>query len=202
MPVADEAFHRTVYGEGMKPGLFLDRDGVINEEAGYLYRPDECQLVDGIGELIATANRLGYVTCVITNQAGIGRGYYTEADFHVLMDHIAAELATQGAHLDAIYFSPFHPEHGQGEYKQATDCRKPGPGMILRAAQEHDIDLSRSFLVGDRCTDIAAGAAAGVANLYLFGMTEKSPCPDTVSYTQVNDLDLVRKEMAALAAAS
>jgi D-glycero-D-manno-heptose 1,7-bisphosphate phosphatase len=179
----------------LRPALFLDRDGVINEEAGYLHRWEDCRIVDGIAPLIAHANRLGYVTVVITNQAGIGRGYYTEADFHILMDKMSAALKEQGAHFDAIYFSPFHPEHGIGEYKQDTDCRKPGPGMLLRAAQEHGIDLARSVLVGDRCTDLAAGAAAGVQELYLFGSTEISPCAGKLSYTWINDLTLVQHRL-------
>jgi D-glycero-D-manno-heptose 1,7-bisphosphate phosphatase len=179
----------------LRPGLFLDRDGVVNEEAGYLHRWEECRIVDGIAELIATANELDYVTCIVTNQAGIGRGYYTEADFHALMDRISNALLERGARIDAIYFSPFHPEHGRGAYKRATDCRKPGPGMILRAAAEHGIDLGQSVMVGDRCTDMEAAAAAGVSDLYLFGTTETLPCQGKVSYTRTNHLSLIRESL-------
>lgn len=160
----------------LRPALFLDRDGVINEEVHYLWRPEDCRIVPEIIPLLKTAHELGYMTVVVTNQAGIGRGMYTEADFHVLMEHMQAELATHGARLDAIYFSPFHPEHGIGDYKRDTDCRKPSPGMITRAAAEHGLDVSRSVLVGDRCTDIAAGTAAGIPHLFLVGTTESGGC--------------------------
>jgi D-glycero-D-manno-heptose 1,7-bisphosphate phosphatase len=186
----------------LRPALFLDRDGVINEEAGYLFRQEECVLVEGIADLIATANELGYVTCVITNQAGIARGYYTDEDFHVLMKHIGDELGRQGAHIDAIYYAPYHPVHGLGQYKQDSDLRKPRPGMLLLAAAEHGIDLSRSVLVGDRCTDLEAGAAAGVPELYLFGTIESAPCDGVLSYTGVNHLSCVQKSLLARAGAA
>lgn len=182
-----------------RPALFLDRDGVINEEVHYLWRIEDCRLVDGIVPLLQAAHRHGYMTVVVTNQAGIGRGRYTEADFHGLMKHISTELARDGAFLDAVYFSPFHPEHGVGEFRRETECRKPQPGMLLRAAQEHGIDLHRSILVGDRCTDIAAGAAAGVPHLMLYGETERLPCPGQIPYTSVNTLDSVAALISRLA---
>lgn len=174
--------------KSLRPALFLDRDGVINEEVHYLWRPEDCRIVPGIIPLLKTAHELGYITIVITNQAGIGRGMYSEADFHLLMDHIQTELAEHGTRLDAIYFSPFHPEHGVGAYRRDTDCRKPAPGMILRAAVEHHLDLQQSVLVGDRCTDIAAGAAAGIPSLFLFGKTEINRCENDVPYSQTNSL--------------
>ena len=169
----------------LRPALFLDRDGVINEEVDYLWTWDRCRLVDGIVPLLRTAHHTGYFVVVVTNQAGIGRGMYSETDFHSLMERMAEELAKSGVHLDAVYFSPFHPVHGLGEYKRETDCRKPGPGMLLRAAAEHGLDLARSVMVGDRCTDMQAAAAAGVRNLYLFGDTEAEPCTG-IPYTHVN----------------
>ncbi len=156
--------------------LFLDRDGVINEEAGYLHRFEDVRFVDGIVPLLQTANRLGWFTCVVTNQAGIGRGLYSEQQFHDLMQAMRAALAEQEARLDAVYFSPFHPEHGLGEYRRDSDCRKPKPGMLLRAAEEHGLDLSRSAMVGDRCSDMQAGAAAGVPELYLLRGLEREVC--------------------------
>ena len=182
---------------GLRPALFLDRDGVINVEVDYLYRPEDCVLVDGIASLIRTANRLDYVTCVVTNQSGIGRGLYTEEDFHHLMAHIGAELKKEEARLDAVYFSPFHPVHGVGRYKLETDCRKPAPGMLLRAAADHGIDLEASFLVGDRCSDLEAGGAAGVQHLFLFGTTEESPCATTYGYRVADTLFSVEEELVA-----
>jgi D-glycero-D-manno-heptose 1,7-bisphosphate phosphatase len=159
-------------GGSMKQALFLDRDGVINEEVGYLHRMEDVRFMPGIVRLLHTARELGMFVCVITNQAGIGRGLYSEADFQTLMKHMRAALAVQGAFLDAVYHSPFHPEHGLGEYRRDTECRKPKPGMLLQAAKDHDLDLRRSVLVGDRCSDLAAGAAAGVPDLFLVGNME------------------------------
>ena len=144
-----------------RPALFLDRDGVINEEVGYLHRFEDVRFVPGIVRLLQTANRLGMPTCVVTNQAGIGRGLYTEEQFHEVMRCMRAALAAEDAALDAVYYSPFHPEHGVGVYRRESACRKPLPGMLLQAAAEHRLDLARSTMVGDRCSDMAAGAAAG-----------------------------------------
>lgn len=181
----------------LRPGLFLDRDGVINKDTNFLYRAEECELIEGIGPLIRTANQLGYVTCVVTNQSGIGRGLYTEEDFHRLMDHMSLKLGEQDARLDAVYFSPYHPVHGIGSYQRESDCRKPAPGMLLRAAAEHGIDLARSVLVGDRCTDLQAGNAAGVSSLFLFGTTEPKPCALTVPYTTANTLFTIQAYLIA-----
>ncbi len=181
----------------LRRGLFLDRDGVINEEVGYLHRPEDCRFIDGIVPLLQAANRLSFVTCVITNQAGIARGLYTEEDFHCLMAHMRSELLRKGARLDAVYFSPYHPVHGVGRYKRDSNCRKPGPGMMIRAAAEHGIDLGCSVLVGDRCSDIVAGNAAGIPDLFLFGMTETSACPELLTYHVANTLFTVENYLIA-----
>ncbi len=156
----------------MQSALFLDRDGVINEEVGYLHRMQDVRFVPGIIPLLRTARELKMFVCVVTNQAGIGRGLYSETDFQTLMRSMRAALAADGAFLDAVYHSPFHPEHGLGEYRRDTECRKPKPGMLLQAALDHNLDLARSVMVGDRCSDLSAGAAAGVPRLYLVGKTE------------------------------
>ena len=181
----------------LRPGLFLDRDGVINVDTNFLYQAEECRLIDGIGDLVRTANELGYVTCVITNQSGIGRGLYTEADFYRLMDYISATLQAQNARLDAVYFSPYHPVHGIGTYQRESECRKPAPGMLLRAAAEHNIDLSRSVLVGDRCTDLQAGNAAGLSKLFLFGETEATPCSSSFPYHVAKTLFTIQEYLIA-----
>ena len=157
--------------------LFLDRDGILNEEIGYLYRPEDVRWVQGAASLCRTAQSLGYKLIVITNQSGIARGLYTEADFHTLMDFMRAELDREHVHLDAVYFCPFHPRHGIGHYQREHEDRKPGPGMLHRAAREHALDLSRSVLVGDRCSDIAAAHAAGLPHAFLLRGTEPTPCP-------------------------
>jgi D-glycero-D-manno-heptose 1,7-bisphosphate phosphatase len=156
--------------------LFLDRDGVVNEEVGYLHRAEEVRFVDGIVPLCRTAAQLGYRLIVVTNQAGIARGYYTELDFHLLMEFMRQELRAQGVELDAVYFCPFHPEHGTGEYKREHEDRKPGTGMLRRGAREFGEELSESVMVGDRCSDIGAANSAGLRQAFLIGGTEAAGC--------------------------
>jgi len=150
------------------PALFLDRDGVINIDHGYVYKKENFEFVKGIFELCRTAKRLGYLIFVITNQAGIGRDYYTEQDFLNLTDWMCGVFSDKGVDIDNVYFCPFHPEYGVGQYKVDSLYRKPGPGMILQAAEEFGVDLARSVLVGDKETDIQAGIAAGVGCNLLY----------------------------------
>jgi D-glycero-D-manno-heptose 1,7-bisphosphate phosphatase len=154
------------------PALFLDRDGVINEEASYLWRREDVRFVPGIFSLCRTAQSLGYKLVVVTNQAGIGRGMYTEAEFHSLMDWMREQFARESITLDAIYFSPYHPEYGIGDYKRDHEDRKPGTGMLRRAVSDLGISLTDSILVGDRCTDIAAANAAALRQAFLIAGTE------------------------------
>ena len=156
--------------------LFLDRDGVVNVEVGYLHRAEEVRFVDGIFPLCRTAMKLGYRLIVVTNQAGIARGFYTEADFHTLMDFIRVELHAEQIELDAVYHCPYHPEHGVGPYKREHEDRKPGTGMLRRGAREFDLSLADSVMIGDRCSDIAAANAAGLRQAFLIGGTEQSAC--------------------------
>jgi D-glycero-D-manno-heptose 1,7-bisphosphate phosphatase len=156
--------------------LFLDRDGVVNEEVGYLHRPHEVRFVDGIFSLCRTAAGLGYRLIVVTNQAGIARGYYSEEDFEALMEFMRVELRAEGVELDAVYYCPFHPEHGVGKYKQEHEDRKPGMGMLRRGAREFGVELSESVLVGDRCSDVGAANAAGLRQAFLISGTEAEGC--------------------------
>jgi D-glycero-D-manno-heptose 1,7-bisphosphate phosphatase len=153
----------------MKPTLFLDRDGVINVDHGYVCKPEDFHFVEGIFEVVAKANRTGYWVVVVTNQAGIGRGYYSEEDFHALTAWMKARFTEHGAHIDAVYFCPFHPEHGIGEYRRESDYRKPAPGMLMQAGHDLDIDFQKSLFVGDKLSDMVAGRAAGVGNLLHLG---------------------------------
>lgn len=150
--------------------LFLDRDGVINFDHGYVYRPESFEFVDGIFELVAAAKEAGYLVVVVTNQAGIGRGYYTEAEFHSLMDWVCEQFSARQGRIDAIYFCPDHPVHGVGKYARESNFRKPAPGMILQAADELNIDVMNSILVGDKKSDAEAGHAAGVGKLLYLGL--------------------------------
>src|ERR1700761_8858535 len=133
----------TCMGEGMnceaeiRPrALFLDRDGVVNVEVGYLHRIEDVQFVPGIVSLCQTAMKLGYRLVVVTNQAGIARGFYTEDDFFTLMEWMRAELRREGVEFDAVYHCPYHPEHGVGQYRREHEDRKPGIGMLRRAVEE------------------------------------------------------------------
>ncbi|MDR3672494.1 MAG: HAD family hydrolase [Holophaga sp.] len=143
------------------PAVFLDRDGTLNEEVGYLCRPEDVVLVPGAAQALARLNARGIPVLVVTNQAGIGQGKYGWADFEAVMARIAVLLAEAGAHLDGVYAAPHHPK-GLGAYRHPDHPdRKPNPGMLLRAAQEHGIDLARSWMIGDKDLDLAAGRNAG-----------------------------------------
>ncbi len=146
-----------------RPALFLDRDGVLVEEIGYLHRPEEVRLIPGAAALIAAANRAGLPAVLVTNQAGIGRGTYGWAEFQATQERISADLAAGGAALDMVLACPFHAEAAPPYRHPAHPCRKPRPGMILRAAARLGLDLADSWIVGDRASDLEAGRAAGLA---------------------------------------
>ena len=152
----------------MRRAVFLDRDGTIVEEAGYLDRLERLVFFPFSVDAVRVLNRAGFAVVVITNQAGIARGMYTEEQFHELMVWMRAKLDREQADVDAVYYCAHHPVHGVGEYKRECDERKPGPGMLLRvAAEELRLDLARSFVVGDRWHDVAAGHAVGARGLLV-----------------------------------
>jgi D-glycero-D-manno-heptose 1,7-bisphosphate phosphatase len=143
--------------------LFLDRDGVINVDRGYVHRIDQVEFVEGIFALARrVASGLGWPIVVVTNQSGIGRGYFDEAAYQRLTDWICERFRCEGAPLARVYHCPYHPEHGIGAYRVDHAWRKPKPGMILQAATDLQLDLSRSALIGDEIGDIAAARAAGI----------------------------------------
>ena len=147
--------------------LFLDRDGVINDEQCYVYCSQHFHFREGIFELCRAAQALGYVLLVITNQAGIARGYYTETEFLELTQWMIHKFDEQQIQIARVYYCPYHPVHGKGRYKYDSPDRKPKPGMLLRARADFDLDLSSSVLVGDQLSDINAGQAAGVGTRIL-----------------------------------
>lgn len=149
------------------PAVFLDRDGTICEEVGYLARPDQLRLIPGSAEAIAALNRAGILAIVTTNQSGVARGYFTEENVAAVHERLKGLLGEMGAKLDAIYYCPHHAEKGLGQYRVACDCRKPLPGMIRRAATEFDIDLLHSYVVGDKITDIEFGRNAGLRTVLV-----------------------------------
>jgi D-glycero-D-manno-heptose 1,7-bisphosphate phosphatase len=145
----------------MKPAIFLDRDGTLNEEVDFLCDPEQLVLIPGAAAAVARLNAMGVPVVVVTNQSGIGRGKYGWEDFAAVMSRMRTLLALEHAWIDAVYASPHH-EHAQGEYAVADHPeRKPNPGMLLRAAEEHGLDLSRSWMVGDKGLDLEAGRRAG-----------------------------------------
>ena len=148
--------------------MFLDRDGVINVDHGYVHDPENFEFIDGIFEVARAAHATGYKLIVITNQSGIGRGYYSEQQFHQLTAWMCNEFLNAGAPIEKVYFSPFHPTAGLGAYKKDDVSRKPCPGMIHQAQGEMNLDLGSSILIGDKVSDIQAGIAAGVGlNIFL-----------------------------------
>jgi D-glycero-D-manno-heptose 1,7-bisphosphate phosphatase len=145
----------------LRPGVFLDRDGTVIEERHFLSRPDDVVLLTTAGETIARLNSLGIPVAVVTNQSGIARGYFSEdriVEVHARLDEL---LAPFGARIDSYQYCPHHPVEGIGTYRIDCECRKPKPGMLIRAAGELGIDLSKSLMVGDRLGDLEAGANAG-----------------------------------------
>lgn len=153
-----------------RPALFLDRDGVLNEDPGYVYRWEDFRWIPGAREAVAAFNAAGWWVFVVTNQSGIGRGYYTEADVAELHRKMSQSLAQIGGQIDAYYYCPDHPEAVSEKYRHPDPPdRKPNPGMLLRAIAEHPVDLTRSIMVGDKAGDIEAGRRAGVRGLKFEG---------------------------------
>ena len=160
----------------MNRALFLDRDGVIKQEINYAHRPDQIVYVDGIFDLCQTAQTLGYFLIVVTNQAGIGRGYYTEDQFHHLTRWIQQQFQERGIVLHETYFCPDHPDHGLGVYKKESFDRKPHPGMILKGIEKYALSPAASVMIGDRETDMQAAHAAGIGTKLLL-------CPERPEHT-------------------
>jgi D-glycero-D-manno-heptose 1,7-bisphosphate phosphatase len=150
-----------------KKAVFLDRDGTINVERGFVHRIEDFEFVDGAAELIGRLNREGYLVVVVTNQSGVARGLYTEEDVKVLHRYIDRELAKSEAHIDRFYYCPHHPEAPLSNYRKNCACRKPKPGLLLQAIAELDIDPEVSYMIGDRARDICAGKRAGIESLQI-----------------------------------
>ena len=168
--------------------LFLDRDGVINVNHGYVHKSENFDFIDDIFEVARKAFANHYKLVVITNQAGIGRGYYSEQQFQKLTKWMCREFLNVGAPIQKVYFSPFHPMAGLGVYKKDDISRKPRPGMILQAKQELNLDLENSVLIGDKPSDIQAGIAAGVGTNILFSQ-EIFPELNNLSYNVIATLN-------------
>lgn len=142
--------------------VFLDRDGTLNAEVNYLHRTEDLRILDGVSQAIGALRRAGFKIVVVTNQAGVGRGYYTEQDVEHLHAFMNEKLAEQGAHVDHFFYCPHHPVHGIGAYKKVCHCRKPGTGMFEMAQKYYAVDKAHSWMIGDKLIDVQAGRNFGV----------------------------------------
>lgn len=140
--------------------IFLDRDGVINHEVGYLHKVEDFRFIEGVFEACRYFQSLGYQIVVVTNQSGIGRGYYGEVEFHQVTDWMLQQFKDQNIDILDVFFCPHGPEDG-------CECRKPKPGMLLQAKEKHDIEMSLSWMIGDKEADVKAANAAGIENTIL-----------------------------------
>jgi histidinol-phosphate phosphatase family protein len=150
-----------------RPAVFLDRDGTMIREVQFLRRPEDLVWLPATIEAIRLLNRAGFVVCVTTNQSGVGRGLYTEADLQVLHDLMTSTLEAAGARVDAWFYCPHHPDATVTALRQVCECRKPRPGMIRRAAERFPLDLDRSFVIGDRLTDVGLAASVGARGVLV-----------------------------------
>ena len=163
----------------MKAAAFLDRDGVVNVDRGYVFRREDFEFVPGTLDAARELKSMGLALVVVTNQSGIARGYYGPEQFHALTDWMKETFAAHGAALDGVYFCPHHPTEGEAPYRRNCNCRKPAPGLLLDAARDLDIDVRRSVLFGDKASDLQAALAAGIPNRVLLG-TDGREEPDHV----------------------
>ncbi len=182
----------------LRPALFLDRDGIINVDRGYVHRSDQFEFVPGIFALARyAANDLRWPLVVVTNQAGIGRGLFDEAAYQALTRWMCERFAAEGAPIAKVYHCPYHPEFGMGAYRQDHPWRKPKPGMLLQAAADLHLDLARSAIIGDKTSDIEAAAAAGIALRIRVGTDETGPDVPAhhLAADLVGALDLLRTRL-------
>lgn len=178
---------------GKTKAAFIDRDGVINEERNYVHRISDFVLLPGVIEGLSLMRDAGYLLIVVTNQAGIARGYYEQAEMERLHDHLRELLAEQGVSLDAIYFCPHHPQGSIEALSIECSCRKPSPGMLLQAAKDFNINLSASVLIGDKFSDVQAGKRAGVGRIAIVESGHK------VEQAARLESDVVAKDLLAAA---
>ena len=159
--------------------VFLDRDGTVNEEVDFLSSPENLRLIPRAAEAIAGANRLGLRVFILTNQSGIARGLFTEEDLRKVNESLIEQLRSGGATIDRIYYCPHHPTVGNDAYRRECDCRKPGTGMMRKAIDEYGIDVSRSFVIGDRTVDVGMAKNAGAGAILVltgYGKNELRLC--------------------------
>lgn len=167
-----------------RPAVFLDRDGVLNVDHGYVHRLEQIEWCPDAPEAVAALNRAGYWVFVVTNQSGVARGYYDETAVLTLHRQMAAELADRGARIDDWRYCPYHPDGVVKRYRRVSDCRKPAPGMLLELFAAYPVDRGRSFMIGDKDSDMAAARAAGVRGVRYRGGSLLSLVEETLGQHQ------------------
>ena len=150
-----------------KPAIFIDRDGVINVDRGYVHKRDDFEYIDGVFDAVKKCKDMGYLLVLVTNQSGIARGMFTEEQFETLTEWMDWNFAENDIDFDGIYYCPHHPEATVEQYKEVCDCRKPNPGMFISAQTFLDIDMENSVMIGDKKEDMMAAQAAGVGTRIL-----------------------------------
>ena len=168
--------------------LFLDRDGVINYDYGHVGTLERFKFRPYIFELVQKANDLNYLVIVITNQSGIGRGFYSEKDFHKLNFWMIKKFEINNCKINDVFYCPYHPQKGIGKYRRESFDRKPSPGMIKKAFEKYSININSSILVGDKPSDIEAGKLAGMTKLYL--INNSSSCTGAIKISHLNEIKL------------
>jgi len=158
----------------LRKAVFFDRDGVINIDYGFVGQIDKFDIIRGVPQALHSFKELGYLLILVTNQSGIARGRYTEADFHRVTAFMQANLSLYDACFDGIYFCPHHPNADLPQYRENCACRKPKSGMLIKAASDFNISLRDSILIGDHASDLIAGRNAGVTRLFLVGDHQES----------------------------
>lgn len=178
-----------------RPAVFLDRDGVINRDLGYVHRVQDFVFLPGVPQAMQLLRRLGFTLTVVTNQSGIARGLYSQADYQRVTEHMVAELARHAVDLAAVAHCPHLPDAVIAEYRLRCGCRKPAPGMLLELAESLNLDLASSIMIGDKLSDMQAGRAAGVGRCWLVHGHDAPSASDAAA------ADAVYADLAACAAA-
>ncbi|HAS8350974.1 TPA: D-glycero-beta-D-manno-heptose 1,7-bisphosphate 7-phosphatase [Vibrio vulnificus] len=188
------------------PAVFLDRDGTINVDTGYLHEIDDFQFIENAIEAMQAIKQMGYALIIVTNQSGIARGMFTEDQFMHLTEWMDWSLADRGVDLDGIYYCPHHPEGTVEEFRQECNCRKPAPGMLLDAQKFLKIDMSNSYMVGDKLDDMLAGRAAEVGTTVLVRtgkpVTEDAEAAADIVINSIADLPALLKPVQKSAKSS